>query len=143
MTPKAFLDASVLFAAAYSPRGSAYQVLRRALEGAITILVSEDVVVEARRNLEVKAPEALADYELLVERLPLTITEDPTPEAIKGVSRYLNPNDAIILAAAITAQLDYFVTWDRKHLLSDPAVAEKSGLTIITPGDLLPAIGKR
>lgn len=96
MTPKAFLDASVLFGAAYSPRGSAYQVLRRALKGAITILVSEDVLVEARRNLEAKAPEALADYELLVERLPLTITEHPTPEAIKGVSRYLNPNDPII-----------------------------------------------
>ncbi len=106
-------------------------------------MVSEDVLVEARRNLEAKAPEALADYELLVERLPLTITEDPTPEAIKGVSRYLNPNDAIILAAAITAQPDYFVTWDRKNLLSNPAVAEKSGLTIITPGDLLSAIGKR
>lgn len=143
MTPKAFLDASVLFAAAYSPRGSAYQLLRRALEGAITILVSEDVLAEVRRNLEAKAPETLTDYQLLVESLPLTITEDPTPEAIKEVSRYLNPKDAIVLAAAIAAQPDYFVTWDRKHFLSDPAIAEKSGLRIITPDELLSAIGKR
>jgi putative PIN family toxin of toxin-antitoxin system len=143
MTPKAFIDASVLFAAAYSPRGSAYQLLRQALEGAINILVSEDVLAEVRRNLEAKAPETLADCELLVEMLPLTIIDDPTPEAIKRVSRYLNPKDAIILAAAMAAQPDYFVTWDRKHFLSDPAIAEKSGLTIITPDDLLTAIGKR
>ena len=143
MTPKAFIDASVLFAAAYSPRGSAYQLLRQALEGAINILVSGDVLIEVRRNLEAKAPETLADYELLVERLPLIIIEDPTPEAIKRVSHYLNPKDAIILAAAMAAQPDYFVTWDRKHFLSDPAIAEKSGLTIITPDDLLTAIGKR
>ncbi len=133
MTPKAFIDASVLFAAAYSPRGSAYQLLRQALEGAITILVGGDVLAEVRRNLEAKAPETL----------PLTIIDDPTPEAIKRVSRYLNPKDAIIWAAAMAAQPDYFVTWDRKHFLSDPAIAEKSGLTIITPDDLLTTIGKR
>ncbi len=106
-------------------------------------MVSEDVLIEVRRNLEAKAPETLDDYELLVETLPLTITDDPSPEIIKRVSHYLNPKDAIILAAAMATQPDYFVTWDRKHFLSDPAMAEKSGLTIITPDDLLTAIGKR
>lgn len=143
MTPKVFLDASVLFAAAYSTKGSAYLLLRQALEGALTILASEDVLVEVRRNLEAKAPETLVDYKLLVERLPLIIIENPTPEAIKEVGRYLNPKDAIILAAAIAAQPDYFVTWDRKHFLSDPAIAERSGLRIVTPDDLLSAFPKR
>jgi hypothetical protein len=35
------------------------------------------------------------------------------------------------------AKVDYLVTHNRKHFLNDPTVAEKSGLRIGTPGDVL------
>ena len=41
--------------------------------------------------------------------------------------------DAPIVAAAIAAQVDYLVTYDRKHLLDPAEVTEKSGLRIVTP----------
>ena len=43
----------------------------------------------------------------------------------------LDFTDATILAAAIAAQPDYFVTGDKRFLA--PAIAERSGLRIVTP----------
>jgi hypothetical protein len=39
--------------------------------------------------------------------------------------------------AAVQANLDFLVTLNRTHFIDDPAVAQKSGLRIGTPGDAL------
>jgi predicted nucleic acid-binding protein len=49
----------------------------------------------------------------------------------------------LIVAAAIKAKVDYLVTWDRKHFIDDPKVAEKSGLTIITPDELMAIVKEK
>jgi hypothetical protein len=56
------------------------------------------------------------------------------------VQEYVEPKDAAIIAAAIKAHPDYLATLDRKHLLDPPEVAARSGLTILTPGDVLARI---
>jgi len=48
-----------------------------------------------------------------------------------------DPNDVPILHAAMKAKIDYLATHHCKHFLDDPKVAEKSGLKIGTPGDVL------
>jgi len=35
------------------------------------------------------------------------------------------------------ANVDYLVTWDRRHLIDLPEVAERSSLNILTPGELM------
>lgn len=47
------------------------------------------------------------------------------------------PKDLPVLTAAILSPANTLVTLDRKHFIDDPTVAEKSGLTIVTPGDVL------
>lgn len=42
-----------------------------------------------------------------------------------------------MVAAAIKANVDYPVTWDQRHLINPPEVAERSGLNIPTPGELM------
>ena len=53
-----------------------------------------------------------------------------------------NIDDATILAAAIGAAPDYFVSLDRKHFLQ-PEVAQGTGLRIGTPGDSLAWLRER
>jgi hypothetical protein len=48
-----------------------------------------------------------------------------------------DPNDVPILLAAMKAKVDYLATHDRKHFLDDPKVAERSGLKIGAPGNVL------
>ena len=68
----------------------------------------------------------------------IQIVPDPSDEEIRA-NLYLidDPDDVPILLAAMIAKVDYLATHDHKHFLDDPKVAERSGLKIGTPGDVL------
>jgi hypothetical protein len=53
---------------------------------------------------------------------------------------YTFPKDAPIVAAAKKAQVDFVASFDRKHLVGVPHVAQRSGLAIVLPEQLLAAI---
>ena len=63
---RAFLDTSVLYAAAYSETGASREILRQAIRGAVGLVISQLVLEEARRNLQAKAPEVLTDLDRFV-----------------------------------------------------------------------------
>lgn len=109
-----FLDANVLFSAAYRETGSvrAFFVLARA--GACTLESSAYAVAEARRNILAKHPGRIADLESLVAELSLC--REPSPGTLAWVAaNHLPPKDAPILAAAIDAGCHMLVTGDRTH----------------------------
>ncbi|MGH2536540.1 MAG: PIN domain-containing protein [Candidatus Promineifilaceae bacterium] len=132
-----FLDSSVLFSAIYSSAGAARELLRLALRGEVHLILSHDVVTETRRNLGRKAPELVPLMERLLLQIPFEVAANPLKEEVWAAEAYVNPKDALIIAAAIQARPDYLTTLDRKHLIDPPEVAERSGLTILTPGDAL------
>jgi predicted nucleic acid-binding protein len=143
LKPKAmtrvFVDASVLFSAAYSEKGSSREILRKGLRHEIVLVVSGFVIEEARRNLLRKAPPALETFDQLMELLSPEIVADPTLREVEAAGSYINLKDAPVLAAAIGAKVDYLLTLDRKHFIDDPRVGRESGLNIVTP-DVLVAI---
>ncbi len=57
---RVFVDASVLFSAVYSPNGSAFDLIRFALQGKVIVILSHDVIDEVERNLGRKAPELVS-----------------------------------------------------------------------------------
>jgi predicted nucleic acid-binding protein len=67
----------------------------------------------------------------------------PSVAEIAAAKEFIHPKDAPILAAAMSLEVDYLVTLNRKHFLDDPEVARKSGLRIGTPGDFLAWFRKR
>jgi putative PIN family toxin of toxin-antitoxin system len=136
-TTRVFLDASVLFSAAYSAKGASREILRRAFRHEIAIVVSRHVLQEAQRNLESKAPQALGAFEELMSLLSAEIEADPSLSELQAAASYINLKDAPIIAAAVHAKVDYLVTLDRKHFISNPAVQQRSGLSIVTPDQLL------
>jgi predicted nucleic acid-binding protein len=55
---RVFLDANILFTAAYSPEGLSALLVELGAAGRVTLLTSPLAIVEAERNLEAKRPAA-------------------------------------------------------------------------------------
>lgn len=136
---RAFIDASVLFAAAYSTTGASREILRLTLREQVRLVCSEFAYKEARRNLERKAPKVVSDLETFWDTVDFEVVR-PTKRQVQQAMQYTVAKDAPIVAAAKTAQVDYLVTLDRRHLFGRPEVAEGSGLTIVLPEELLEEI---
>lgn len=133
-----FLDSSALIAGAISESGAAHILLNLGESQDIVLTVSELVIVESERAMAKKAPDNLNDLRNLIKSSNLKIVNNPSRKEVEA-NLYLikDPNDVPILLAAIKAKVDYLATHNRKHFLDDPQVAERSGLRIGTPGDVL------
>jgi predicted nucleic acid-binding protein len=108
---RVFLDANVLFTAAYSPNGLSALLIELGAAGRLTLLTSPLAVVEAERNLETKRPAALpalrrnlAAVRIVGEPGPANVDQLTPPE--------LSARDRPLLAAAIIAHATHFVTGD-------------------------------
>jgi predicted nucleic acid-binding protein len=109
-----FLDANVLFAAAYSAEGNARAILRLAPLCGSTAASSTFAVEEAARNLRLKAP--AAESELVHLMGGVTLAGGPDRRTLERASGHgLPEKDVPILAAAISLRAAVLVTGDRRH----------------------------
>ena len=107
-----FLDANVLFSAAYMDKSRPRSMFRLAEAGMCELLASPYAIEEARRNLTFKRMERLPEFVRLTSAL--TICPEPSKEYIEwAAARGLGPKDAPILAAAAQAKVDLLVTGNR------------------------------
>lgn len=114
---KVFLDTSALIAGIASSKGAAREVLRLSEIGLIELFVSRQVIVEANKNIEEKLPECIQDFRTYLHTLSPILLDDPSEREVRRFASMTHPDDAPILAAASAADVDYLVTWDRKHFL--------------------------
>ena len=133
-----FLDSSALIAGAISETGAAHVLLQLGESEDILLTISEMVIVESERSIAKKSPRNLNDLRKLIKTAKLMIVNDPSKKEVEA-NLYLieDPNDLPILLAAMKAKVDYLATHNRKHFLDDPKVAERAGIKIGTPGDVL------
>ena len=132
---KLFLDANILFTAAYSPEGRARALFDLADAGHCSLCTSAFAVEEARRNLALKAPAKLSSLERILPLL--TIVPEPSPEKTTWAQGLPLPmKDAPVLAAAVVCAADILVTGDRRdfgHLYGK----NSGGLRVLTPREAL------
>jgi predicted nucleic acid-binding protein len=132
-----FLDSSVLYAAAFSPTGPARRLILKGFLGNITLIISELVLEETKRNLAKNAPQALPAFALIADLLSLQTTRPTKAEVLKA-AKIVHLKDAPIVAAAANGKADYLATHDVKHLLNHAQAIDKAyGLTVVTPAELL------
>ena len=129
-----FLDSSVLFSAAYSVKGHSQDLILMGMQEKLRLFVSPFVLEETRRNLAISAPEKLTTLELILPLIHFEMVH-PSKEHVLDAIVYVVLKDAPILAAAKLAEVDFFVTLDRKHLLGKPALEVYAKTKIVTPGD--------
>jgi predicted nucleic acid-binding protein len=139
-----FLDSSALIAGVISKNGAAYVLLELGEQEEIRLTISEMVITESERSIAKKSPKSLNDLRAALKLANLQVVQDPSSEE-KEANLYLisDPDDVPILLAAMKAKVDYLATHNRKHFLDDLTVAEKSGLKIGTPGDVLAWLRER
>ncbi len=128
---RAFLDANVLFSAAYTEQSSLLDLWK--LTG-IRLGTSKYAIEEAQRNLRSESGEAR--LRLLAEAL-LVIPE--ADARLIPASIQLRDKDKPILAAAIAARAAFLVTGDRRdfgHFFANII----SGVLVVRPSDLIAVI---
>jgi predicted nucleic acid-binding protein len=127
-----------LIAGAISEPGAAHVLLQLGESEEILLTISEMVLVESERSIAKKSPRNLNDLRKLIKTAKLSIVGDPSRKEVEA-NLYLieDPNDVPILLAAMKAKVDYLATHNRRHFLDDPNVAERAGIKIGTPGDVL------
>ena len=111
---RVFLDANVLFSAAYRETGSVRTFFALAEAGACDLVTSGYAVDEARRNIRAKHPQRSADLERLIGGVELC--GEPVPGTVAwACAQRLPSQDAPKLAAAIDGRCHILVTGDRTH----------------------------
>ena len=134
---KVFVDTSVLFAAVHSQTGGARLILELGEAGAVSLWVGPWVLEEAEGMLDIKSLGSKAHFALLLDRSRVSVGGEPSESALhqaQSVIAYLP--DAQVLAEALALGVDYFVSFDRKHLVGNPRARELP-FPLGTAGDFL------
>ena len=132
MTPRIFIDSSVLISAANSARGHSRDLLVMGVNQEITIVLSGYVLQETIRNLaQLKQPPLLEFEERLSNAKPEFVEADK--QAVLEVGSLIVIKDAPIIAAAKIAKVDMLVSLDRKHILGKPELEKYINAPILTP----------
>jgi predicted nucleic acid-binding protein len=130
-----FADVNVLIAGADSRSGASRALLLMAEVGLFQLVVSRQVLAEAERNIRRKLPRSLGNFAEQMSYLNLEIVPDPPAEAIARWLEAIEAKDAPILAAAVLASVDRFITLNTRDFTAE--VSRHSGLLIQTPAALI------
>lgn len=141
-TDKTFLDATVLFSAAYSSRGRARDLLLAGIRGELPLALSDLVLTETERNLARKAPQAVALFQTLQPVL-LPYVINPPLRTVRRAELHIELKDAAIVAGALAAHARFLATYDRHHLLNHAEEIQRLfGLLVMTPDAILVALSE-
>ncbi|MBU1670697.1 MAG: putative toxin-antitoxin system toxin component, PIN family [Actinobacteria bacterium] len=136
---KVFLDSSVIFSGLHSKHGPPAAILDRVAKGEIVAVISRRVLDEVIRTVRKKLPDALPPLNSYLRSSAFEVVEDAEQAEADRWQGVLEPGDADILAAALRAEPDFFVTGD-KHFLHNRRL-RPPGLQIVSPLELTGKIG--
>ena len=127
----------MLFAAVLSPTGGARKLFLLGEAELLELMVGPNVLREADEVVRRKAPASLPLLAQLLEIGKVQTVAAPTSKQIESARRMVAyVPDARVLAEAIRAKADWFVTHDKEHFLKAKAAIHLP-LEIGAPGDLL------
>ena len=136
--PDIFLDTSALFSGIWSATGGARMLLKLGEAHAVKLSVSSHVLAEIESVLRRKSPQSLGMLALFLDRSRIAVVSSSSENHIVICQSVVNYTpDAVVLAAAWTAGIDYFVTLDRKHFLNNQQLRDAAPFTVGTPGSYL------
>lgn len=132
MTPRIFIDSSVLFSAANSAKGHSRDLMLLSASGEIHLIISNFVLEETVRNLSKLKQSPLGELEILLKNANIEIVKIDR-QAVLDAGELIILKDAPIIAAAKSAKVDMLVSLDRKHILNRPELEAYIEASILTP----------
>ena len=137
---KVFLDTSVIFAAVLSPTGGARKLFQLGEAGMLKLVIGPNVLRECDAVVRRKVSSSLPALAQLLALGQLETSIAPTKRQIvfaRSMVQY--KPDALVLAEALSARPDWFVTHDKEHFLKKRKMSDLT-FDIGTPGDLIQAL---
>ena len=135
--PRVFLGTSVIFAAVLSPTGGARKLFLLGEAGMLQLIVGPIVLRECQEVVARKAPTSLSTLAQLLSSASLETSHAPTKKQISAAEVHVRyAPDARVLAEAILAKPDWFVTHAKEHFLKHRSRIDLA-FEIGTPGDVL------
>ena len=128
-----FLDANVLVTAAHNPHGKAAFIVELGREGHWKLFSSAYALAKAWRNLEIKFPEQLPGFDILLDSVK-TIKHHENTTRLPGLGKKAQP----IFQAAMEYSATHLITDDIKDFgkfMNKPG--ETFNIGIQTPADFL------
>ena len=134
---RAFLDANVLFSAAYKTNASLTRLWQLP---DVEFVTSAYAVEEATRNITLTKPDRLSALQDIL--MQMRIINDPTqfPDLPKTIN--LKAKDRPILAAAIATHCHYLITGDKTDFGSYYGQAVR-GVLVLPPGEFFRLYNQR
>ncbi len=129
---RVFLDANVLFSAAYLPDSGLHALWQLS---DVQLVTSQFAVEEARRNLLTYRAGGVAALDGLVTRMRVVPSVSARVRLPKGV--HLPDGDLAILAAAISGGCTHLLTGDKRHFGSLYG-RRVGGVRVLPPGQYVP-----
>jgi putative PIN family toxin of toxin-antitoxin system len=131
------LDTATMVAAIRSDAGASRRLLEATLEGRLTLLVSVPLLFEYQavmtRPEHLKASGlSIADVEVLLDAV--AAVAEPVRLAFLWRPAAHDPDDDMVLEAAINGQADAIVTFNIRDF---GKVADEFGTSVLTPGEAL------
>jgi predicted nucleic acid-binding protein len=134
---KIFLDASVILAGLASETGGSRVLLMQSETKKLSVVISELVLEEVKRNIEKKFSEKeLLTFAAWFKRAKPQVIAVSKRE-IELYKKIITSKDAHILASTDKAKVKYLATLDKKHLLKIDHKKASLPFKILTPGELI------
>ncbi len=136
---KVFLDSNVIISGLFSDRGAPRVILDLFSLGlpVLTCATGEYNIVEIERNLTKKMPDVLPIYRKYLPLLNLELIPFPPEDAVRKLAGLTADTDIPVLASAISGNVDFLVTGDKKDFVK---VKGKYSFRILSPAEFLEAI---
>ena len=136
---KVFLDSNVIISGIFSDKGAPRVILDLLCLGLpmLTGATGKYNIIEIERNLTKKMPEALPVYRKYLPLLNLEVVPLPSPGEISKLSGLISDKDVPVLASAISGNVDFLVTGDKKDFVK---LKGKYSFRILTPAEFLDVI---
>lgn len=130
-----FLDASVILSGLASPTGGSGYLLKAAGAHKFTLCTTPQVIDEVSRHLD-KLKLTSRQLQSILDKRLIHLVPNPNPALITRCTRLTpDPDDAHVLAGAITTHTDYLVSLDKKHLLTPVVNKYLSPRQALSPKD--------
>ena len=137
---KIFMDTSVVFAAVLSPTGGARKLFQLGEARILRLCIGQNVLRECETVVRRKASASLPILAQLLEISRVETSPAPTRAQIETArSIVCYEPDAHVLAEAISAEPDWFVTHDKEHFLKGIHISSLA-FRVGTPGDLIQSL---
>ncbi len=109
-------------------------VCKLVLAEAVRDEVEENLLLHAGRLASSEADQLIEDYRRLIKLTKPELVRYPHPDLVRQRRHLIrHAADAPILLSAMASKPDWLLTHNTKHFT--PAVAQRSGLRIATPGE--------